>query len=145
MRVILYSPTSAFPPSNSPTLGHHRTENLSSNWCTTRPFSATYLTRAMGPSMCNPWVVVYPVSSGVSGWLILFFFLRVANLFNSYSPFSNSSNGYSIGDPVLSPMVGCEYLLPYLSGSGRASQDIPELYQGPVRMHFLASTIITVC
>jgi hypothetical protein len=37
---------------------------------------------------------------------------------SSFSPFSNSS----IGDPELSPMVGCKHLPLYLSGSGRASQ-----------------------
>jgi hypothetical protein len=37
---------------------------------------------------------------------------------SSFSPFSNSS----IGDPMLSPMVGCEHPPLYLSGSGRASQ-----------------------
>ena len=40
-----------------------------------------------------------------------------ANPFSFFSPFSNSS----IGNPVLSPMVGCEPL--YLSGSGRASRE----------------------
>jgi hypothetical protein len=29
----------------------------------------------------------------------------------------------AIGDPVLSPTVGCEHLPLYLSGSGRASQE----------------------
>jgi hypothetical protein len=58
-----------------------------------------------------------PGSSGGSGWFILLFFLWVANPFNSFSPFSNSS----IGDPMLGPMLGCEHLPLYLSGSGRAS------------------------
>jgi hypothetical protein len=43
----------------------------------------------------------------------------VANHFSSFSPFSNSS----IGDPTLSPMVGCEHPPLYLAGSGRASQE----------------------
>ena len=43
----------------------------------------------------------------------------VINPFRSFSPFSNSS----IGVPLLSPMVGCELLPLYLSGSGRASQE----------------------
>jgi hypothetical protein len=38
---------------------------------------------------------------------------------SSFSPFSNSS----IEDTMLSPMVGCEHLPLYLSGSGRASQE----------------------
>ena len=45
--------------------------------------------------------------------------IRVANSVSSFSLFSNSS----IGDPVLSPMVGYEHLPLYLSGSGRASQE----------------------
>ena len=44
----------------------------------------------------------------------------VANSFSSFSPFSDSS----IGDPVLSPMIGCEHLPLCLPGSGRVSQDI---------------------
>ena len=42
----------------------------------------------------------------------------VVNPFSFFSPFSNSS----IGDTVLSPMVGCEHPPLYLSGSDRASQ-----------------------
>jgi hypothetical protein len=38
---------------------------------------------------------------------------------SSFSPFSNSS----IGDPVLSPMIGCENPPLYLSGFGKASQE----------------------
>ena len=44
-----------------------------------------------------------------------------ASSFSSFSPFSNSS----IGDPVLSPMVGCEHPPLYLLGTGRASQETP--------------------
>jgi hypothetical protein len=43
----------------------------------------------------------------------------VANPFNSFSPFSNSSTG----DPMLSPMVGFEHPPLYLSGSSRASHE----------------------
>jgi len=46
-------------------------------------------------------------------------FYGVANPFSSFSPFSNSS----IGDPVLSSIVGCKHPPLYLSGSGRASQE----------------------
>jgi hypothetical protein len=41
------------------------------------------------------------------------------NPFISLGPFSSSF----IGDPVLSPMDGCEHPLLYLSGTGRASQE----------------------
>jgi hypothetical protein len=52
MRVFLYPPThSHIPTLSSPTLGHlfslHRTKDLSSHWCLTRPFSATYAAGAM--------------------------------------------------------------------------------------------------
>jgi hypothetical protein len=60
-----------------------------------------------------------PGSSGGSGWLILLFFLGVANPFSSFSPFSKSFTG----EPVLSSMVDFEHLPLYLSGSGRASQE----------------------
>ena len=53
-------------------------------------------------------------------WLVDIVVLpMVANPFTSFNPFSNSS----IGDPVLSPMVGCEHLPLHLSGSGSASQE----------------------
>ena len=47
------------------------------------------------------------------------------------SALSVFSLNFSIGDPVLSPMVGCKYPPLYLSGSGRASQEtaIPGSYQ----------------
>jgi hypothetical protein len=47
------------------------------------------------------------------------FSYEAANPFSSLGPFSNSSTG----DPVLSPMVGCEHPALYLSGTGRASQE----------------------
>jgi hypothetical protein len=44
---------------------------------------------------------------------------EVANPFISFSPFSNSS----IGDPMFSPMIDCDHLSLYLSGSGIVSQE----------------------
>jgi hypothetical protein len=65
---------------------------------------------------------VYSLVGGLvsqsSSWLILLSSYRAANPFSSSSPFSNSS----IGDPVISSMVGFENRLLYMSGSGRASQ-----------------------
>jgi hypothetical protein len=58
------------------------------------------------------------------------------NPFSSLGPFSSSFTG----DPVLSPMDGCEHPLLYLSGTGRVSR---QLYQAPVRKHLLASTIVS--
>ena len=56
-----------------------------------------------------------PWSSGGSGWLILLFFLT--NPFSAFIPNS------SIGNHMLSSMVGCEYWPLYLSGSSRTSQE----------------------
>jgi hypothetical protein len=46
---------------------------------------------------------------GLVDWYCCFSY-GVANPFNSFHPFSNSS----IGDPMFSPMVGCEHLPLYL-------------------------------
>ena len=83
---------------------------------------------------------VYSLVGGLdpksSSCLILLFFLwgcKPMGFFRSFRPFSNSS----IGNPVLSPKVGCEHPLLYLSDSGRDSQETL------VSMHFLASTIMS--
>jgi hypothetical protein len=60
---------------------------------------------------------------GSSGGLVGSYYCssyRAANPFSSFSLFSNSS----IGDLVLSPMFECKNPPLYLSGSGRASQEI---------------------
>jgi hypothetical protein len=62
---------------------------------------------AMGLSMCTLWLVVY--SMGALGDLVSWYCCSsygVANPFSFLGTFSSSS----IGDPVISPMVGCEYL-----------------------------------
>jgi hypothetical protein len=41
----------------------HRTKDFSSHWCPTRPFSATYMARAMGTSMCTPWLMVWSLEA----------------------------------------------------------------------------------
>jgi hypothetical protein len=41
-----------------------RTKGLSSQWCLTRPSSATYAAGAMDPSMCTLWLVVYFLEGG---------------------------------------------------------------------------------
>ena len=63
--------------------------------------------------------VLVPGSSGYTGWFILLFLLWAANSFSSLGPFSS----FSIRDPILSSMVGCEYPTLYLSVTGRASQE----------------------
>jgi hypothetical protein len=59
-----------------------------------------------------------PGSSGGYGWLTLLFSLWGCKPLQLLSPSSNSS----IGDPMLSLMVGCNPPL-YLWGSGKASQE----------------------
>ena len=115
MKVCPHPPTPASPPSNSPTMGH---QAFTGPWAPptidapTRPSSATYMARAMS---LHVYSLVGSVDPESSGWLILLFFLWGCY----FSLFSNSS----IGDPVISSMVGCKHLPLYMSGSGRASQE----------------------
>jgi hypothetical protein len=74
----------------------------------------------MSPSMCTLWLVVS--SLGALGVLVgsyCCFSYGAASFFSSFSPFSSSS----IVELVLSPMVGWEHPLLYLSGTGRASHE----------------------
>jgi hypothetical protein len=82
--------------------------------------------------------VLVPGSSGGTDWLILFFLLWGCKPLQLLSPFSNST----IGDPVLSPVVGCEHPLLYLLGTCRASQETA--ISGSVRKHMFASTIVSM-
>ena len=71
---------SHLPTFDSPTLGHllsfHRTKDLSSHWCMTRPSSATYAAGAT----CTPlFDGLVPGSSWGTGWSILLFFLWGCN------------------------------------------------------------------
>jgi hypothetical protein len=55
-------PTIPLPPPrpdipNTRASSLHRSKGLSSHWCPTRPSSATYSARAMGPSMCTLWLM----------------------------------------------------------------------------------------
>jgi hypothetical protein len=70
--------------------------------------------------MCFLWLVVY--SQGALGLLVSSYCCSsygASNPFSYLGTFSSSS----IGDPVLSPMHGCEHPLLYLSGTSRASQE----------------------
>jgi hypothetical protein len=55
MRVLLDSPTSAFPPWHFPTLGHQTPSGQRAipHWCPTRISSATYAAGTMGSSVCT--------------------------------------------------------------------------------------------
>jgi hypothetical protein len=71
------------------------------------------------PTMCTFWLVL--LSLGALGVLVSSYCCSsygAANPFYSFALFSSSFIGY----PVLIPMDGCEQLLLYLSGTGRASQ-----------------------
>jgi hypothetical protein len=94
----------------------HRTKDLSSRWCPTRPSFATYVAGAMSPSLYTLWW--FPPLEAVGG--LVNWYCSSYGVANSFSPSPNSS----IGDPVFSPMVGCEHLCLHLSGSGRASPGI---------------------
>ena len=64
-------------------------------------------------------------------------FLWVGNPFSSFSPFSDSS----IGDPVLSTMVGCKHPHLSLPGSGKASHKTA--ISGLVSKYFLANSVVS--
>jgi hypothetical protein len=128
MRVLLSSPPPPFPlpcPGIPLQWGTHRAKGLSSHWCNTRPYSATYVAGAMGLSMCTLWLVGGSIPGsfggrreGLGGSYCCSSY-GAANLFSSFSPFPN----ISIGGPMLSPMVSWEHPPLYLSGSDRASQE----------------------
>jgi hypothetical protein len=69
---------------------------------------------------------LFPGSSGASGWLILLSFYGVANPFNSFSPFSNSS----IEDLVLQWLAVSICFFYFF-------------FPSPGSKHFLASTIVS--
>jgi hypothetical protein len=74
----------------------------------------------MGYSMCILWLMVkFPGALGWGSGQLSLWGCNPPPTPRSFSPFSNSS----IGTSTLSPMVVCEHLPLYLSGSGRASQE----------------------
>jgi hypothetical protein len=91
----------AFPYTEASNL--HSTKGLSFYWCQIRPSYATYGTGAMGPYMCTCWLVVISLWAlgGLASWYCCSSY-GLVNPLRSFIPFSNSS----IGDSVLSPMIG---------------------------------------
>ena len=74
----------------------------------------------MGHSMCILWLVVQSLGAQVSGLLTLLLppqGCKLPQLLQSLPQLLHR-------EPELSPMVGCKHLALYLSGSGRASQEI---------------------
>ena len=74
-----------------------------------------------------------PGSSGVSGWLIFFFYLWVTNPFSSFSSFSNASIGVQ-WLAVNIHLCICQAVAEPLRR---------QLYDAPVSKHFLASTSVS--
>ena len=123
------SPALAFLYTGATSL--HMTKGFSSHWCLTKPPSATYLARAIVPSMC-----IWTLCSLV-GWYYCSSY-GVASPSISFSPFSNSS----IGDPVLIQIVACEPLCLCIC-QVQAELLTRQVYQIPVSTHFLASKIVS--
>ena len=109
MRVLPHQPThSCLSALAFPYLGSlHRTKGLPSQWCQINQSSATYLAGAMIPTPPPPcvlfgsWFSPWEFLGGLVGWYCCSS-SGVANPFNSFSPFSNSSVGY----PMLILMLG---------------------------------------
>jgi hypothetical protein len=101
-------------------LNPHMTKVCSSHWCSTRPFSATYLAQSHRSLHVYSgwWSSPQDLYRG-SGLLTLWLPTLGCKLLSSCSPFSN----FFIGDPVLRPMVGSKLPPLYLWGSGRDSQE----------------------
>jgi hypothetical protein len=128
MRVLRHPPTHShltalkFPYTGTSNL--HRTKCLSSHWCQISLSSVTYPAGAMGLSMCTFWF-----SPCEFARLILLLSLWCCS---SFSSFYNSS----IGNPMLSPMVGWEH--PPCICQALAEPLRRQLHQAPVSKHFLA-------
>jgi hypothetical protein len=139
IKVCLYPPTHfhfsalSFPYTRVSSL--HGTKGLFSHWCLTRPSSATYMAQAMVHSMSTHSLVggLDPGSSGC--WY--------------------SCSTYGIANPsvpsvlTLTLPLGTPILVQWLAASPclcpcqvLAEPLRRQLYQAPVSMHFLASTIV---
>ena len=73
IRILSHLPTHSHLPSMAlPYIRSLKTlkpKGLSSQWCATRPSTATYDTNTMGPSMCILWLVVQsPWAPGFLAW-----------------------------------------------------------------------------
>ena len=79
--------------------------------------SATYVARAMGPSMCTLWLVVQSLGALGGGVWPVDIVAPSMRLRSPSAPSVPSPTPLS-GTPELSPMGGCEHLPLYLSGSG---------------------------
>jgi hypothetical protein len=124
-RVLLHPSTNSWLPSLAfPYTGASnplRPKGQSSHWCPTRLYSAIHGTGAIGPSMCTIWLVFQ--NQGALGGLASWHYCSLhgtAKHLSSFTSFSNSS----IRDHILGPMIGWEHPPLYLSGSGKAFQEL---------------------
>jgi hypothetical protein len=123
-----HTPTSIYPPRDSPTLEHYKPSGpkASSPTDVQKGHTLLHMGKASWVTPCvffvwwsSPWELRgWGVGRGLASWHCCSLH-GAANPFSSFSPFSNSSTW----DPMLSPMVGCQCLPLYLVGSGRASQE----------------------
>ena len=118
-----YPPTPTFLAQNSPTPGHP---------AFITPRASLLIDARQGHPLLHMLLEPWVASCVLFGWwfslwelwevLVGWYYCPsygAANPFRFFSLFSNSS----IGDPVISPMFGCEHPPLYLSGSGRYSQE----------------------
>jgi hypothetical protein len=141
MRVLSQPPTPYSLPWHSPTQGHLAFSEQRFSPSTGALHSYPLLHMQQEP--CVPpclhfgwWFSPWELWKGC--WWCLFltlFLLCISTAFSSFSPFSNPS----IGDHMVSPMVGCDGPPLYMSSSGKARH----LYQAPVSKHFLAFSIVS--
>ena len=106
----------------------HRTKDLFSHWCQTRPSSAAYMSGAMGHTMCTPLLVVQTLKALV-GWCCSSY--GNTNTFSFFHPFSNSSIGLTMSIHL--------YICQALAERLRR-----QLYSLLSTWTFLASTIVSV-
>jgi hypothetical protein len=135
MRVSPFPPTPAFLPSNSPTLEHQAFKG---------PRAFPPIDDQQSHPLLHIWLEPWVPACELLGWWFRPWELWLVDTvlaMGLQTPSSSSSFLYSIGDPVLSPVVDCKHQPLYMSGTGRAS--LQKLYQAPFSRHFLASTVVS--
>ena len=129
-------PVLAFPYTGASSI--LRTKGLPSHWCATRSSSTAYATGAMGPFMCTFWLVAFPLGALevlVGSYSCSSY--RAESSFSSFCPISSSS----IGDLVVSPMVGWED--PHLICQVLSEPLRRQLCQAPLSKRLVASIIVS--
>jgi len=124
-------PTLTLPCAGAPSL--HRTKGLSSYWCLSRPSSATYVAGAVAHSLVGGLV---PGSNKASGCLIL-----LLCLWSGKTP--SAPSVLFLTPPLGSPWAACGLAASIHICICKALKKPlrRHLYQAPVSIHFLSSTI----